>query len=246
MEGGLFAGAAPDPVTLAPGTLRRLVGGYFAAEQSSLSSPLRLAREEARVSFAYRADVGWRGELESSAIGLFGRDFDLSADARLGLGAGRSAGLDAARLSFGLHSSERFHLFAGARYLSAQPLEVPNPGDNLAGNRSIHSDVSVTWLPASWISLAANLGQANDLDTSQHHLYAGPEIGFPRLLGSRGSVLVGYQQEVGDYAGKTAYVQLVASPFERLRLMERISWFENRIGAVSAASYEGGLFSSVD
>ncbi len=247
LEGGLLAGAMPDPITLAPGTVRPLLGAYLASEQSSSIGPLRLTREEARLSLAHRSDLGWRGELESSFIGFWGRDFDLTADARMGFGRDTSPALfEAARLSLGMHSSEQLHLFAGARYLSSPPAEVLNPGDALAGNRSLHADFSATWLPTLWLSLAANAGHANDLQTAQHHTFAGPEIGFPRMLGSRGSLLLGYQQEIGDFSGKTAYVQLVASPFERLRLLERVSWFQNLIGGSSPKTYEAGLFSSID
>jgi len=246
LEGGLFAGAIPDPVTLAPGTMRPLIGSYFAAEQSSSSGPLRFAREEVRASLAHRSDLGWRGELESSAISYWRRNFDVAADARLAVGHDSSLAFEAARFSLGFHSAGQLHLFAAARYLSTPPMEVPDPGDSLSGTRSLHGDASINWLPAGWISLAAILGHAKDLNTSLHHTFAGPEIGFPRLLGNHASVALGYQGEVGDYSGKTAYLQLIASPYDRLRLIERISWFENSISTASPATYEGGLFSSID
>jgi hypothetical protein len=246
-EVGVLGGAIPDPVTLSPETLRPVVGVYAAAEQTSITGELRLAREELRVSLSRRPDLGWRGEAESSVIGYWGRSFDLAGDLRLGMGQDNASSLlEVAQLSTGIHPSEQFHLYAAGRYLAAPPAEVLNPGDLLVGDRSVHADGSIAYLPWRWLSLAANVGHAGDLKTGLARTFGGPELGFPRLFGTRGGALLGYQQEIGQLRGKTAYLQLVASPFNGFRLLERVSWFENLPEGASAPNYEAGFYSSLD
>src|SRR5260370_42487169 len=97
-----------------------------------------------------------------------------------------------------------------------------------------------------WLSVGANLGHAGDLQTGLHRTFGGPEFGLRRLFGARGGLLLGYQQEVGHLAGKTAYLQLVVPPFHRLRLLERVSWFQNLAEGSPARSYEAGFYSSLD
>ncbi len=247
LELGVLAGAIPDPVTLSPGTLRPLGGAYLAAEQTSIAGSLRSIREEMRVSFSHRPDLGWRGDVESSVIGFWGRSFDLATDLRFGMSNDNAPTLiQVASLSAGYHPSEQFHLYAGGRYLSLPPVEVINPGDALGGDRSLHADGSIGYLPWSWLSLAANVGHAGDLRTGLHRTFGGPEFGFPRLFGARGGLVLGYQQEVGYLYGKTAYLQLVASPFHRLRLLERVSWFQNLAEGTPTRSYEAGFYTSLD
>jgi len=246
-ELGILGGAIPDPVTLSPETLRPVVGAYVAADQTTASSSLRLLREEARFSFSRRPDLGWRGEVESSVTGFWGRSFDLGTDLRLGFGRDNAPALvEVAQLNAGFHPSEQIHIYAAGRYLSVPPPEVLNPGDAVGGDRSLHADGSIVYLPWTWFSLGANIGHAGDVQTGLHRTFGGPELGFPRAFGAHGGILLGYQQEAGHLGGKSAYLQLVASPFNQLHLLERVSWFQNLANGAPSPNYEAGFYSSLD
>lgn len=248
LEAGVVGGLVPNAVTLAPELRRPVVGGYI-ANTWTFDGPLRWLRQESRVSLASTPAEGWRLEVEGLVRGWLGRWADFSAGVRVGLGqASAPALLDAARVDLGLHPLPQVRFSLGARYSGSGPSEVLEPGGLTTPDRWLHADASGSWDVTSWLSVGASGFHARDLGTRMWRTFGGPEVSFPTALGRLGGISLGYQHEAGAALGRTAYLQAILAPFERLRVFARGSYFDDAgpLAGTVASGTELGAFTSVE
>jgi hypothetical protein len=237
-EVGLFGGAVPEPDTLAPTTSRAVGGAFWSVERRP--SPGATLRHEARLAAVRSPELGTR--LEAT---LAGRAYlpavDASAEAQLGFGGVEAPGrLDAARADLAFRPARGVSLRGSFRHAG---LEWPQPFEPPAfAGRTRAADLWAGWDVAPVLRLALVGGLARDLVTDLDRRWIGPEIGLPRLLGARGGLTVGYAEEEGWLAGRTAWAQLVARPFDRLRLVVRGSWAHDE--SLGVDRDEAGLYAS--
>jgi hypothetical protein len=82
-------------------------------------------------------------------------------------------------------------------------------------------------------------GTAADLSSKLDRQWVGPMVDLPRLLFGRGGLSFGYLEELGWADGRSAWVQAVARPWSRLRLLARLSW--SHASALAVMQDEFGL-----
>ncbi|MHB8876572.1 MAG: hypothetical protein ACYC8T_22995 [Myxococcaceae bacterium] len=243
-EGGLYAGAIPDAVTLAPSLSRFTAGGYFTHRvvlQDGLFQP------EARVAFL-STPGGGRLEAEVAAHGWVGKAVDAHVQALFAAAAGGGAPgapglLEALRLDATLRG-ERLKVQGGVRYDWSDAREVMPLGAGSFGMHGLRADATASYELSTALSLGVQGGVAGDFDTGQWREYAGPELSFPTLLGERGALSLGYQEELGWTGGRSAYLQAAVFPHEKVRLLTRGSYFMEsaKPGAEGYAAQEVGLY----
>lgn len=250
-EVGGFGGGIPEPVSLSPSFDRLAAGAYLAGRRAGAEDQsLRLLQYEARVSYMSAPDNVQRVEVEGRARAWLGRSTDIGLWARFGVGDAQApAAVDAARLDLDVHPSERWRFSGGVRYDGNLALDVP-PMDGLdLGSRALHADVSATWQPTAGFSAGLTGVAARDIEEALGRQLVGPELGFPRLFGARGGLSLGYLEELGWMKGRSGYVQTVLQPGAPVRVLARLSYFEDSsppgvAGALPAR--DAGLYTSVD
>ena len=239
LEGGLFGGVVPEPDTLAPGT-QRATGGAFWAWERRLRRDV-VVRQEGRIAWTRSPELGNRMELEAGASAHAGTVLDLYASARLGAGGtGQAPGLlDGARVEAGLRPVGRLALTGGFEYGGlAVPLAITPPA---LGARTRRADGSAFW-DFGLLRLGASAGTSSDQVSGLDRSWVGPELQLPRLFTPRLSLSAGYLEEVGWLKGRSAFLQTVARPWDRLRLIGRLSW--NHEASLGTDQDEVGLYLS--
>jgi hypothetical protein len=224
-EVGAFGGLVPDPVTTAPGTDRATGGGYWLLDRSLGRGAT--FRQEGRVAVVRSPELGTRFEGSLTAR-LFLRTVDLSGEAHLGFGGTKTApgGLDAGRLDVNARPAPGWTFGGSFRYSGLewpQPFEPPAfPGKSRAG------DAFGRWDARPWLRLGLVAGDSEDTVSNLGHRWVGPEVTFPTLLGPRGGVTVAYLEETGWTGGRSAYAQLVARPWDPVRVIFRATWSQDK------------------
>ncbi len=118
-----------------------------------------------------------------------------------------------------------------------QPFEPPAfPGRTRAADAFASVDVGRV------LRVGATGGLAKDLSSTLDRTWFGPELALPRLLGARGGLTLGYLEETGWLRGRSAYAQVVARPWDPIRLLARASWSHDRGAGIDRD--ELGLFAS--
>lgn len=237
-EVGVFGGLVPEPDTTAPTTRRSTGGGYWLID-GSLGKGASY-RQEGRVAVVNSPELGTR--VEGSLTGaIFLKRFDLSGEANLGGGGKVKAnGLDSGRVDATFRPVGGLAIGGSFRYAGVdwpQPFNPPvYPGNGRAGDAFVSYDL------VRWLRLGATGGLSHDATSGLDRKWVGPEVALPRLLGDRGGVSFGYLQEVGWVSGQSAYGQIVARPWQPVRLLARVSWTHDKGAAVDTD--EVGLFAS--
>ena len=246
VELGVFGGAIPDPVTLAPSFERMTAGAYLAFRGTGeVSSIVRYFRQETRFAYLNSPELGKRFEAEALGQMSLGRVLDLGVEARVAGGDRQSPDyLDAGSVDVGFRPLERLSFLGGFRYTAVSVPERDGPGAALSGGASRHADVTATWEFASWLLLSGVSGLSKDLTTGLSRRYAGPEVGLPRLLGDVGGVSFGFVAEDGWTGGHTAWAQVLTRRPRWLQVLFRASWFQtSSLGAFTAD--EIGAYASI-
>lgn len=251
LEVGGFGGAIPDPVRLSPSLDRLAAGAYLAGRHmGGEEQTLRLLQYETRVSYMAAPGNSKRLELEGRTRLWLGHTTDVGLWARLGVGDSQApAAVDAARMDLDIHPSEQWRFSGGVRYDGGLALDVP-PLDGLAlGTRALHGDVSATWQPTGGFSAGLTGVAARDIEAALGRQLVGPELGFPRLFGARGGLSLGYLEELGWQKGRSGYVQTVLQPGRTVRVLTRLSYFEDSApaGVTNALpTRDAGLYTSAE
>jgi hypothetical protein len=250
-EVGGFAGGVPDPVQLSPSFDRLAAGAYLAGRHTgSEDATLRLLQYETRVSYMSFPESSTRIELEGRTRVWLGQSSDIGLWARLGVGDDQApAAVDAARLDVALHPFETLRFSGSVRYDGALALDVP-PMEGLdLGSRALHADVTATWQPTAGFSAGIIGVAARDIEEALGRQLVGPELGFPRLFGARGGLSLGYLEELGWQRGRSGYLQTVLQPASSVRVLGRLSYFEDAPPAgVDGAlpTRDAGLYASTE
>ncbi|HTN54291.1 MAG TPA: hypothetical protein VML50_17910 [Anaeromyxobacter sp.] len=227
LEGGAFGGLVPQPDTTAPTTSRSTGGGYWVLDRS-LEKGAWL-RQEGRVAVVTSPELGTRieGSLTARA---FMKVMDLSGELHLGGGGKAHAqnDLDAARVDGTFRPLQGLSLGGSFRYAGLtwpQTFDPPAfPGHNRAADYFVFYDFGA-------VRAGATGGLAKDLGSALNRSWIGPELGFPRLFGWRGGLLIGYLEESGWIAGRSAYAQATVQAAQAVHLLARASWaYENDYG----------------
>lgn len=217
----VFGGLVPEPDTLAPTTRRATAGAAWTLDRRAGSG--LVFSQEGRVAWVRSPELGDRAELEATAALHAGSSVDLFADARMGAGGTTHAPgyLDGARVELGLRPAPHLALDAGFDYGG---LTTPQPiVTAIFPGRTRHADASAFY-DLGPLRLGVDAGRSVDVASSLERTWVGPEIQLPRFLGPRLALSAGYLEEKGWLRGRSAFVQAVARPWDRLRLVARGSW----------------------
>jgi hypothetical protein len=238
----LFGGLVPEPDTLAPTTTRATAGAAWDLERRSGSV---VFRQEGRVAWVRSPELGDRGELEATGALHSGSALDLFADVRLGAGGTSHAPgyVDGARVEMGLRPVARLAISAGFDYgglLTPQPVVTAfYPG------RTRHADGSAFY-DFGPLRLGVDAGHSVDVVSSLDRTWYGPEIQIPRFFTPRVALSAGYLAEQGWLHGQSAFLQAVARPWNRLRLIARASWSHDATTTVDHDEFGGSLSGVAD
>jgi len=221
-EAGAFGGLVPAPRTLQPTADRATGGGYWSVDVP-LGRGVSL-RDEGRLAVVRSPELGTRLEAETLAAAMLGRPLSLSGSVRLGFGGDAQApgSVDAARLEVALRPVAPLRV---AGWLAYDGLEVPDDVEPMVyPGHARRAEASVTWTEGRAFTATVLAGTAKDLSSGLDRSWVGPMVSLPRLLFGRGGLSLGYLEELGWSDGRSAWVQAVARPWSRLRLLARASW----------------------
>lgn len=227
LEFGAYGGTVPDLITTAPSTGHLVGGVYVGADVIPIASFMVLPR--LRVGVDARPDLATvRAAVEAQNDIFVGNVARLGASVRAGFAAddGFSPVVDAARVDGDLRLSQAVRASAGYRYLA--PLAVDfdrSPLVPVVGGAH-NGDVTIVSMPLPWLSVGATGGVGYDVLDDSTRSYVGPEIGLPHALGDLGGLTFSYQEEIGEWAGRSGSVGAVVRPIPLLQLTSRLSYFE--------------------
>jgi hypothetical protein len=248
-EGGVYAGEVPDTVTLDASLAHFTAGGYvthrFAFDDA-------LLQPEARVAYVEGMN-GPRLEAEVAAHAWAGKTVDAHVQALFATGPGGGVAmapalLERMRLDVSARPSEVFTFQAGVRYDWTDAREAIPQGALTFGTHSLFADAGATYELSKTLVLGLRGGVSSDFASALWRACIGPELTFPGLLGERGALSVGYQEEVGWLSGRSAWVQAAMFPHERVRLLARGSFFMQgpQADVEGFAAEELGVYAGLD
>jgi hypothetical protein len=221
LELGAFGGLVPAPDTLDPTTTRATAGGYWSLDRRWGKGVV--LRQEGRLAWVRSPELGDRVELEANAMLHSGAALDLFAQARVGAGGTVQADglLDAARLELGWRPMARLSVNGGVEYGGlAVPWSVEPPA---FASKNRRADGSVFY-DLGTVRVGLTGGTSRDAVSGLDRSWIGPEVQLPRFFTPRVALSAAYLEEFGWLAGRTAWLQTVARPWDRLRLIGRFSW----------------------
>jgi len=245
-EVGLYGGGIPDIETTKPSFDRHTAGAYWSVDGGGSGT---LFRHEGRLAWVHLPELGG-DRLEAELVGqaYVGPRLQASGDVRFGFGkAAAWNDLDALRVDVFARPVERVNASASFRYLGLTSPEYAGPADLPAGGPSRQADGAVGFEATREVTVSAVAGWSHDILTGLERWWLGPELSLPRLLGARGGASAGWLEERGWLGGRTLYLQLVARPIEMLRLLARLSYFDDfRSGSPDDQALGGYLSADAD
>jgi hypothetical protein len=219
-EVGVFGGEVPAPDTTKPDRQRYTGGAYWSLDRRVGGLTLR---SEGRLAAVHTPELGTRGE--ASVTGrAFTRAFDLSVEAGLGAGGKAHAPsyLDALRLDATIRPTAGLRLGGSFRYAGLVWPQTFFPPAFPGRNRE--ADAFASYDVGPWLRLGVTGGTSADLVSKVSRTWVGPEVTLTRILWGRGTLGAGYLEERGSFAGRSAYLQLAATPAQWLWLLARAGW----------------------
>jgi hypothetical protein len=220
-EAGAFAGFVPKPTTLGPASDRAAGGGYWSWEGRLAKGVTVL--DEGRLAVVRSPELGTRLEAETRAAARLGRPLDLSGSVRLGFGGDVTApgNVDAARLELSTRPAKHVRV---AGWFAYDGLELPADAEPAVyAGHARRLEGTVAWEEPGF-RLAALGGASKDLASGLDRTWVGPTLDLPRLFARRGGLSLGYLEEMGWSDGRSAWVQAIFRPWDRLRLLGRVAW----------------------
>lgn len=249
-ELGAWGGLLPEAARLTITPSQWSVGAFGRVRASSgTGASATVFQLSLRGGWSQRDLLGGRAELGLSSNVWVGSVFDASLGVELGFGASQAvAGIDAARLDFGLRPSEKFRINGGARYRGQALTSVVELGTVSPGQRAIHGDLGgmIELTPGLWAAVQS--GVASDFDSGLFQVRVGPELSMPRLLGLPLGVGLGYVEEIGWLRGRHGYAQVQVAPLGWFRLTTRVNWFHQQLAEPrpGLSSHEVGTSVALD
>lgn len=238
-EVGLYAGAIPDLVTIAP-TLNRLAGGAYLGVNLRPAEGVSVV-PRARVGVLSSPDFAYlRGEALAQTQVFWRGVGSLGGSIKTGMGgtADMLPTVDAASVDAGLDVLPELVLWTGYRYNAAPPLDLDFDGVGVPHAQGGHDVSAVTaYRPVPWFGLGASGGAAYDTASASTRAFVGPQLELPQAFGDAGGIQLGYIEELGltkvkndvevqgGWPGRNAWVAArVGLPF--LSFMTRVSYYE--------------------
>jgi hypothetical protein len=232
-ELGVFGGAVPNSVTLAPSLDHGTLGVYFVGQRVfEKDSTVRFLRHEARIAFVNTDDLGKRIEGEALLEARVARWLDAALNLRAGASAAHGLRsldtivLDAVRVDVTARPFDSLSLLGSFRHEGVSVPELDGPGHVLSGGEARHADASLAWQPLDTLRFSILSGLSTDVVTQKTRRWIGPEFALPRLFGNAGGVSVGYFQEDGWVPGRSAWVQVLWRSQGVLNVLTRFSWYQ--------------------
>ena len=238
-EAGVFGGGLPDPITLEPAFDRWIAGAYASGTVVPADSLLRLLRYEGRVATRNVPNLGNKTDMELLGQAWITRWLDAGAETRIALRGADGSGpsIEALRFNTSARALDKLRVDAGLRYLSRKTIDDDGLGLDPFGEAGwVVAEGDMTWNAASWLTLSVIGGAAQDDASSRDREFIGPELGLPRLLGRFGGLSLGYLEERGWDEGRSTWAQLALQPVERMRLILRASYFEDRFALATGSN----------
>lgn len=219
-EIGVYAGALPNAVTLAPSTAECSMGAY-ATQRFHLGDAFQL-HYDARVGLTrYAADPGrFEGELVAGTD--IGSALSADVDIRMAF-AGKITGplIDALRAGITWRLGQSFQVRAGYRGLSSFAAD-PDGVLPAAAPASDHADGSIRWQPSENVDIGVSGDVARfQVNGTPVRADVGPELSLPHLFGRLGGVSLGVLEGFGWEGGPNAWVSALVSPTPALHLLLR-------------------------
>ena len=231
VEGGLYAGAVPTELGVAPSVSSWAAGAYAALLQAGEGKGVfRVAREEVRVGIANAQETGFVTDAEALAQTWLGA-WNIGAGGRVVRSTvlAPQPTLDRAFVDLGARPTLAFGLGLHLRYFGGiLPPAAALTGVTPAG-RLLGGSADARWAPAGWLGFAAYAGAHRDGQSALMEGYAAIELQLPRMLGGVGGVSGGLEADEGWLRSRLVYGQLITRFGNRLRLLAR--------GSVSANEY---------
>jgi hypothetical protein len=235
-EAGVFGGAVPNSVTLAPSLDHGTFGAYWIGQRVfEPDSTIRFLRHETRLAFVNTDDLGKRLEGEALVEARITRRLDAALNVRVGASAAHGLGsldtirLDAVRVDATARPIDSLSLTGSYRHEGGSVPELDGPGRVLLGGEARHADLSAAWEATETVRISVLSGFSTDLVTQKTRRWIGPEVALTRLFGDRGGVSLGYVQEEGWAPGRSAWLQVLARSQGVLQILTRLSWFRTSL-----------------
>ncbi len=227
IELGVYGGLVPDLITTAPALSRLVSGVYAGLDVIPMASFMVLPRVRVGVASDPRFETP-RVEVEGTNDIFFGNVARLGASVRAGAGDGRgyTPSLDAARVDGDLRLSSWARAQAGYRFIAPLPIDRDRSRFVPIVGGAHNGDVALYVSPWSTLTVGAVGGVGRDILDDSVRSYVGPEIGLPRALGDLGGLTFSYQEELGEWAGRSGAVGAVLNVLPMLRVTSRLSYFE--------------------
>jgi hypothetical protein len=241
-ELGVFGGGVPDLMTTAPGFDRATGGGYWAVDGQVGGSVLR---NEGRLALVRLPGSRSRVELETAGQAWVGRRLSVDGMVRAGFGDYAAPGkIDSGRVDASYASPNVWSASAGYHYENSLVPQAAAPA--LYPGRSREVAGSFSFDRMGWLLVRANASHFLDLgmvpfSPHQTRTWGGPEVVAPRLFGARGGMSIGYSEQLGTWAGRSAWVQGDLTLGRVSRLMARAAWMMDARPSPLAADQTVGL-----
>lgn len=260
-EIGVYGGAIPDLITIAP-SLDRLAAGAYVGVTMQPGDGISVV-PRARLGIISKPDFTViRSELHAQTE-VFWRDVgSVGGTVRGGYGgtADMLPSLDAASVDASLGVLPELKLMSTYRFTGRPPVDLDfnanlgGPVPRVYGGHDLSARTA--WELGPWLSLGATGGAAWDTVTDTTRAFVGPELGVPQAFGDLGGIQIGYVEEIGldkvdeagavkanGWPGRSAWASArLAFPF--LSVMTRASYYES--AALTDWYREMGLTALVD
>lgn len=246
LEAGAYGGFLPEPAGLVPTTQRFGAGAFVKARLASgRGTSASLLQVEARVGWAERFPLAGRLEIAAAVHAWLTQRFDAHLAVELGaLGAQAPGLIDGARLDFGWRPTDRVRVSAAGRYDAAGGFDVTDVGVATGDWQSVRTDAALTIELSEGLWLGVSGGASADLLGGPTQVWLGPELTLPRVT-PWAVAAIAYREELGFVRGRSASVQLTVTPWTRLRVLGRLSWFHQQDGGLAGHDLGAALMVDV-
>jgi hypothetical protein len=239
-ELGAYAGAVPEIVTLAPVADRVAAGLYGGVEVPLRSLGAIVAQARLGVQAVPDAGAG-RGELEFDAQALWFEGGSVGLGGRLSAAVDGAVALDVGRVGvevtpFDVLRVAADYVYSGPAAVDLDALRPSATTDGLLAHAAgHHASAQVDWRVLPFLSVAVLGGAASieALAATSTRGYVGPQLTLLDAFGGGGAISFGYLEELGAFAGRSAWFSSAFAPLPFVRTAVRLGLSETAAGVGS-------------
>lgn len=248
-EVGAYGGMIPELRTLAPGFGRLTAGAYVASDVNAADGVMVMPR--ARLGVVSAPDFAtMRGELEAQTQVSWRNVGALATSVRAGLGGAADLlpSLDAVSLDADVVALPSVRVSGGYRYFGGSPVDFDVIAQAPPIGGAHHAQAGARWEALTDLRVGLVSGLGFDNLSAAFRGFLGPELELPRAFGALGGLGVGYLEEFGSSAGRSAWVATSLGFLPVLSLTARASYFATAPfeAAVGDSFREIGLMTLLD